>query len=379
MAIHMAAAVMWHSCSDSGRSAAAAATTRHKRVSVIQPELLSGPSSSHRVPLAASSVYTLSRSTFLRTIHRLSSHPSTNLTSSRRLRRHARNSITRRSKPSINRAAASAMADYAKMKNAELEALLKERNLPHTGKKADLVKRLQDDDTEKASAPAPAAAPKAADDEIDWDDEPATNEASKPTSEPAAAALAAGGQGQVDNPQAVPNQVADVDPSTTNDLTVSQPADAPAATTGAAPETAAATEEPAKPAVDFSSGLAKTTLDQEIEKRKARAKKFGLDESADETLKALERQKKFGGTDLPGRLNEALPEKREKKRGRDAAEETGGRKKRERPAVAPRNDSGRRNEPRAAAPRKANGGPTQWMSEADKAKAEARKAKFGTA
>jgi SAP domain-containing ribonucleoprotein len=29
------------------------------------------------------------------------------------------------------------MTEYTKMKNAELEALLKERNLPHTGKKAD--------------------------------------------------------------------------------------------------------------------------------------------------------------------------------------------------------------------------------------------------
>lgn len=274
------------------------------------------------------------------------------------------------------------MTDYAKMKNAELETLLKERNLPHTGKKADLVKRLQDSDSETTSEPAPApaaAAPKAADDEIDWDDDaPATTEASKATTEPAAAAIAAGGQGEVGNPQDVPNQIADIDPATTNDLTVSQPADAPAATTDAAPAAAAPVEEPAKPAVDFTSGIAKTTLDEEIEKRKARAKKFGMDESADETLKALERQKKFGGTDMPGGLNEALPEKRERKRGRDATEDAGGRKKAQRPAAGGRgnDNSSRRNEPRAAASKKTNGAPGPRLSEADRAKADSRKARF---
>ena len=71
------------------------------------------------------------------------------------------------------------MADYAKMKNAELEALLKERNLPHTGKKADLVKRLQDAD---AASSEPA---KKDEDEIDWDDEQPS--APAPASKPAAA------------------------------------------------------------------------------------------------------------------------------------------------------------------------------------------------
>src|SRR5262249_41752067 len=55
------------------------------------------------------------------------------------------------------------MSDYSKMKNADLEALLKERGLPHSGKKADLVARLQEDDKKKASAAVPE------EDEIDWD------------------------------------------------------------------------------------------------------------------------------------------------------------------------------------------------------------------
>lgn len=273
------------------------------------------------------------------------------------------------------------MADYAKMKNAELETLLKERGLAHTGKKADLVKRLQDHDAENNTA-APAKAD-AGEDEIDWDDEPATTEASKPTTEPAAAAVAAGGQGQVSNPQAVPNQQPAIDPAETKDLSVSEPAPetAPATESQPVPEAPPAAEE--KPAVDFSAGLAKTTLEQEIEKRKARAKKFGLDESTDETLKTLERAKKFGGTDLPGRLNEALPEKREKKqrgekRARDAPNEDAARK-RTRPGPGGRKESGRRDGGKTQSQRTGGGNSQHKLSDADKAKAEARKAKFASA
>lgn len=301
------------------------------------------------------------------------------------------------------------MAEYTKMKNADLEALLKERNLPHTGKKADLVKRLQESDAQNPDGAAPAASKN--DDEIDWDDEPAAaaNEASKASTDAAATAIAAGGQGQPANPQAVPNQQVDIDPSQTNDLTVSkpsddastaQPADSEPATTAAdaaAPSEAQQAEE-AKPAVDFTSGLKVTTLDQEIEKRKARAKKFGLNEDEDEALKALERAKRFGNTDLPGKLNEALPERRERKRGAPSGEEDqGARKKRgggagnagagnERRGGAGnerggRRDGGRRNgapQSKAAAPAAAPASKAKpAMSDADKAKAEARKARFG--
>ena len=59
--------------------------------------------------------------------------------------------------------------DYGKLKNAELEGLLKQRGLTHTGKKADLVARLVEDDSK-----VPSAATNDAEDEIDWgDDEPA--------------------------------------------------------------------------------------------------------------------------------------------------------------------------------------------------------------
>ncbi|KAL1311149.1 hypothetical protein AAFC00_001351 [Neodothiora populina] len=276
------------------------------------------------------------------------------------------------------------MTDYTKLKNAELENLLKERGLAHSGKKAELVKRLQEDDEQKTNttaAPAASTATAKNEDEIDWDDEPAVTENSKPTTDASTAAVAAGGVGQVPNPQAVPNQEAAIDPSKTNDLTVVEPAPEASSATDAQPAAESAPVEE-KPQVDFSAGIAKTTLEQEIEKRKARAKKFGLDESTDETLKNLERAKRFGGGDLPGRLNEALPERREKKRGREAPEDTtsaaAGARKRTRPGPGPRKGDGRKEGGKPAGAKPA-GGAGSWMSEADSARAEARKAKFATA
>jgi SAP domain-containing ribonucleoprotein len=282
------------------------------------------------------------------------------------------------------------MTDYSKMKNAELEALLKSRNLPHTGKKADMVQRLQDADKKPPTIETPAISASAAtEDEIDWDDD-STDAPSKPaepepptTSEPAAAAIAAGGQGQVANPQAVPNQVADIDPAKTDDLSVKQPAEEQSAEPTAEE---AKVEEKLK--VDFTRGLAKTTLDEEIEKRKKRAAKFGIAISEDEELKKLERAKKFGETDGPKGINEALPERPlGRKRGREGEDEgrrggdkrRGGRNEGRSGRGARGGDRGGDRKPpsekreRRASP---SGGP-KWMSEADRAKAEARKAKFG--
>ncbi|KAF2154735.1 hypothetical protein K461DRAFT_101093 [Myriangium duriaei CBS 260.36] len=261
------------------------------------------------------------------------------------------------------------MTDYAKMKNADLEALLKDRGLPHTGKKAELVKRLQEAD-------ASASATK--EDEIDWDDEPtgattiapAAEVATEATSAPAAAAIAAGGTGQPPNPQAVPNQKPDeVDPSTTHDLTVA-----------AAPEDTSAepTPAPAEPAKDFTIGLAPTTLDEEIAKRRARAKKFGTDPEGDETLKALERAKRFGASQVADKLDQALPEKRERKRGREGGADDAEARKRGRQGRAGKGDAPAKPAP-AAVQGKKQGPGAAWMTDADRAKAEARKAKFATA
>lgn len=266
------------------------------------------------------------------------------------------------------------MADYAKKKNDELATLCKERGLAHTGKKADLVKRLEDYDT-AGTGSAPAATKAAADDEIDWDDEPAMETAKSATTQSAADAIAAGGVGvEVLNPQAVPNQIIAEDPAQSNDLTV--------ASEGAPSQIQPAEETEKVEEKDFSQGLVDRTIDEEIEKRKARARKFGLPEDT-EDIKALERAKRFGSTDLPGLLNKALPSDR--KRGRDHVEGDGGIRKRSR---GPQQRGGkhgrgqRREKERTPVATGGSGGGSypKWMTDDDRAKAEARKAKFsGTA
>lgn len=315
--------------------------------------------------------------------------------------------------------------DYSKKKNAELADLLKSRSLPHTGKKDELIARLQESDA-KATATAPSKPETAkptttttatAEDEIDWDDETPTTSVPNP---PAAAALAAGGKGQIANPTAVPNQVPAIDPAKTDDLTV-ETAPAPPTTTTT---TTASTEEASpskpdnetkadaetKPPVDFTSHLPTTTLDAELAKRQARAARFGLtatttsssDNKDKDAQKALERAKKFGTISddtnaVVKGLDEALPER--KKRGRGERDEGEGRRggskvrrqqgggggggrdgdgrgKRDgrRGGEGERAKSGNQAAAAAASPAKANG-----ASEKDRVAAEARKKRFAAA
>jgi SAP domain-containing ribonucleoprotein len=282
------------------------------------------------------------------------------------------------------------MPEYAKMKNAELEALLKDRGLPSTGKKADMVDRLTKDD-EKNAAPAETKSAVNAEDEIDWDDD--GDEAAAPTTKTDDGVTTneetiekAGGEGQAANPQAVPNQVADIDPAQTDDLTVQPPAEG---------NEDATTEEKKEPAPDFTKGLAATNLEEEIERRRKRAEKFGMKVEDDEGLKKLERAKKFGESGPPRGLDEALPE-RNRKRGREGGDDAGDNKRRgggraggrggrggrdrrdNRDARDSRDNRDNRNrgdrEPRKEQGRSNGGG--GWMSEKDKAAAEARKAKW---
>lgn len=260
--------------------------------------------------------------------------------------------------------------DYAKRKNDELAALCKERGLTHTGKKAELVKRLEDYDASSAPGGVPAQA--GVEDEIDWDDEPATETAKAATTAPAADALAAGGIGEIPNPQNVPNQIPITDPSATDDLTVDPPA---AAAEGGGADAEMKEAEPEK---DFSTGLADRTIEEEIEKRKARARKFGLPEDSDE-IKALERAKRFGNADVPGLLNKALPNERERKRGRDGGD-GGVRKQRGgRPGMGGRRGSGRREKEKERTPVGSASSLPGWMSKEDREAVERRKAKFATA
>jgi len=234
--------------------------------------------------------------------------------------------------------------EYGKKTNAELIEILKSRALPHTGKKAELVARLQDADKADANKLKSAAPAKVdtADDVIDWDDDATPAETPAETKTTAAsnpAVMAASSKGKAVNPATIPNQKVDIDPSTTHDLKVASeggPRQKVAETAdavrtpqggGANGATSGTPEEPAaKPAVDYSMGLASTDLDAELAKRKARAAKFGTVEDASSALKeaqkALERAKRFGTTGEDGPsvgvkgLDEALPSERPRKRGR---------------------------------------------------------------
>ncbi|KAI1753598.1 hypothetical protein F4782DRAFT_496950 [Xylaria castorea] len=207
------------------------------------------------------------------------------------------------------------MADYASLKVPELKKLLQEKQLPVTGNKADLIARLQEHDkANEAPKPAAAAAPVSAEeDPIDYSDddvpaskpEPATEPApveEKAATEPAAVVVPAPSSSSEDKPAA--ETTADDD---------AKPAEAEAEAEAAAPKT------------DFSAHLPASTSDEEARKRAERAKRFGVVEDADEEAKKKsDRAQRFGVDDdggdkssLVSGLDSALPEKRERKRGRE--------------------------------------------------------------
>lgn len=266
------------------------------------------------------------------------------------------------------------------MKNADLEGLLKARGLPTGGKKADMVDRLTKDDQEKKNTEptdAPAAKPIAAEDEIDWDDDEETAPAAKPAPAAAAGAAKVDGTGQTDEPQA-----ADNDPAKPDDAAAKEPGEE---TENAEGDVQA--EDSKEPPKDYSRGLAASNIEEEIEKRKKRAAKFGMNIEDDEGYKKLVRAQKFGETGPPKGLDEALPE-RPRKRGRDNNDEGGrsndkrrggGRFGGRRGGRGPR-DGDRRREERGGREERGrpNNGSASWLSDADRAKAEARKGKWNT-
>jgi SAP domain-containing ribonucleoprotein len=283
------------------------------------------------------------------------------------------------------------MPDYTKMKNADLESLLKERGLPHTGKKAEMVSRLQDDDSKKAAASGATAE----EDEIDWDDDAAepAPAAQADTSAPATDVAATETNVEGNNPQAVPNQATAIDPSTTEDLAVDAPTDA---TNGAVKPSGEDSAGPEKMEVDnFSIGLDKTDLRTEIEKHKARAERFKIapgqeDPAAVEALQKLQRAAKFAAEDTPidseqvKILDQPLTDRREKRRrGGDDREDRGDYKRGgrrgdrqfndRRGGRGPRDSRGPRDDRGPREPRQDRG---SWMNEEDRRRAAERKARF---
>ncbi|KAL8651087.1 MAG: hypothetical protein Q9210_003453 [Variospora velana] len=308
--------------------------------------------------------------------------------------------------------------DYNKKTVADLQEILKSRSLHHTGKKADLIARLQQADKDAALTSKPPTSDLPAEDEIDWDDDAGAAGVATPnvtstdgpalsaTTPAAAAAIAAGGQGQAANPTAVPNQIPTDEPFKTDDITVKAPAEvvedmSTAAKTKAADETTNTTEQPAKPPTDYTANIPQTSLDDEIEKRKKRAARFGIvtdgaeKDSAkamsEDAIKALERAKKFGTADaskpaVKG-LDEALPER--KKRGRGAEEDGGRGNKRSRggrrAGNADRRSRSRSKSKTGEGKRAVTNGDAKStdakaaQKEKDRLAAEARKKRFGAA
>ncbi|CRG86624.1 hypothetical protein PISL3812_03634 [Talaromyces islandicus] len=270
-------------------------------------------------------------------------------------------------------------SEYEKKTVAQLQELLKARSLATNGKKAELIARLQNADKSAQEAPAKETKTDAAEDVIDWDDDAPAGEAppketTEPTTEASAAAIAAGGQGPVSNPVAVPNQQLAEDPAKTNDLHVESQAGA----TGTSEDQKVGE----KPAVDYSMGLQATDLEAELEKRKARAAKFGIvsetGDAATEADKALERAKRFGTTQSAPAINgldQALPEKSHK-RGR--GDDQGGRGGKRRNFGGRNRHRGRNNGPSDKQAGRSNA-PKPVYSDKDKAALEARKKRFAAA
>jgi SAP domain-containing ribonucleoprotein len=250
-------------------------------------------------------------------------------------------------------------SDYSKMKVAELQSVLKARSLPTSGKKDELIARLKDADS-KASAsngpatnavPAEPSAPVVDDQEIAAETE---NLNIEPT---------------ISTAPALP----------TEDSAIPDVNDASAADGDAA-----------KPS--FAAGLSTTDIDAEIERRKARALKFGMDIDDDEGIKLLERQKKYGAS-APTGLDQALSEGRKKggRRGggRDGPKpltmddalpenrERRGRRGRDgRPSGRGRGGGGGRDRERRDRHPSGVRKERDWMSKEERDRAEARKARF---
>ncbi|KAI1190325.1 hypothetical protein F5B17DRAFT_97009 [Nemania serpens] len=198
------------------------------------------------------------------------------------------------------------MADYASLKVPELKKLLQEKQLPVTGNKADLIARLQEHDKAKEEPKPAAAAPVSAEeDPIDYSDDDVPASKPVPVAEPTPVE---------EKPTAAATEPA---PEASTPDSAGKPAET--TTDDAKP---AEVEAEAAPKTDFSAHLPASSADDETRKRAERAKRFGVVEEQDEDAKKkADRAKRFGvdQAELVSGLDSALPEKRERKRGRESA------------------------------------------------------------
>ncbi|KKY26490.1 putative sap domain protein [Phaeomoniella chlamydospora] len=240
------------------------------------------------------------------------------------------------------------MTDYAKKTVAELHELLKARSLPYSGKKAELVARLQENDSSRAAAVESEAAP------------PATTTPETVEPIPAQQPTLAKPVDPVDAPAVPAPPAPSTDPSTT---------------TNSVPASTAPASTPS-----FAANLSTSTLESELEKRKARAQRFGASlDQVNEAEKVAQRAQRFGLSNGDAEeksgvkgLDEALPERRERKFGGRGGGGGGGRG-----GAGFRGNGNRR---RGNTPRIGEKGQVQkqspGISEKDRAAAEARKKRF---
>lgn len=276
------------------------------------------------------------------------------------------------------------MTNYTILRVTDLKDLLSRRKLPTNGKKEELISRLEAADREAATPPvatptsaadATAHLPSAEEYEINWDedDTAATGpKSAKPTpakqetsnlkkvvlvgADSETAPKTVGAQGEKKSEDQEPAQSKDGKkpfafkrladqfsdlPSTKKPDTKKKPEASKEAPTPATekkkeeavqpePETEAKT---ADPEPSFAAGLAPTPLDVELEKRKARAARFGAEQQVDptaaESLKKLERAARFGAAAGAGAtadadvgvkgLDQALPERKGKRAGENVS------------------------------------------------------------
>ena len=326
----------------------------------------------------------------------------------------------------------------------DLRELLSKRKLPTNGKKEDLIARLEASDRDADQAiPAPVAdptahLPSAEEYEINWDEDDtaatgakSTKSASaKPevtkvvaTSSSGAVTTATVGTGESKTEEQaskdgkkpftfkrLAEQFTDL-PSTkkpdNKKVKSEKPKEAPVAAAvevkaDEAPAKPEAEVEPAAPEPTFAAGLAPTPLEAELEKRKARAARFGAeqtDRNAAESLKKLERAARFGGgggtaadveptVGVMG-LDQALPERKGKRAGEHGSSGgRGGVQKRTRFGDRQRRHGGgvgggdRRNGGASNQQKKVGGAPTAKSvldDPAEREKSEKRKNRFGNA
>lgn len=228
-----------------------------------------------------------------------------------------------------------------------------------------------------------------AEDVIDWDDDD-TKVATAATKkdEPKAAAPAAA-KPQADTPAAPPAAPVDAEPAKSAPAPVAEASSTETKKQDAASApvedgaSAQAEEKPAEPAESFAIGLEASNADEELKKREARAKRFGITtDSNSEEAKKLERAKKFGvdNSAVVKGLDAALPERRPK-RGREQGDQAEGGGKRQhserRNGGQNRSRGGRRGGGRPNRNEGGGGGSKILADPTEKAKAEARAKRFG--